>query len=200
MAKPATIALPPLSPDTWLVSDTHWGHGNIIKYSGRPLDHNERMLAAWRERVRPDDVVIHLGDVAMSTGQGSPRIPAFANEIRALPGTTYLILGNHDGWTNSAVQRWFGFQVVTPLARNALGERRALAEVDGIRVALSHRPLVDPDDREWDVNIHGHIHVNGWPGYPEFSDRMHCNVSVEVTDYGPVRLGDVLAGEAGEWR
>jgi calcineurin-like phosphoesterase family protein len=78
-----------------------------------------------------------------------------------------------------------------------LGERRAISELGGTRIALSHRPLTDPTDTEWDVNIHGHIHTNGWPGYLHLP---HCNVSVERTDYAPVRLGDILARRAGEWR
>ena len=60
-------------PDTWITSDTHWSHKNIIEYCGRPFVDasgnpdvelmDKTLLRNWRETVKGDDTIIHLGDV-----------------------------------------------------------------------------------------------------------------------------------------
>lgn len=181
--------------DTWIISDTHIGHGNIVGYAGRPADHNERMLQAWRELVQPKDIVLHLGDVAM-TNAGSD----YETALRELPGRKFLIPGNHDGLTNAGALRRWGLEVITPLPRNTANEKRLLVPISEVIVAFSHRPLKDTEDKAWDINIHGHIHVNKWPEaeYP-WMGRPQVNVSVEVMAYRPWRLRDVLMG-TGEYR
>jgi calcineurin-like phosphoesterase family protein len=189
--KSIQVALPPVDHGTWIISDTHWGHGNIVKYARRPADHNGRMLVQWQQHVRDDDVVLHLGDLGMTS-----LTPEWEAAIQGLPGHKYLIPGNHDGWTNRKILERFGFQVITPLDRNVAGERHVCAEILGSRVAFSHQPLTV--DGDWDVNCHGHIHVNGWGTCPRLRGQ-HINCCVEVTGYAPIRLGTLLAG-GGEWR
>ena len=54
---------------TWFTSDLHFGHANIIEYSGRPfrdVDHmNRALIERWNALVQPADTVWVLGDVAM---------------------------------------------------------------------------------------------------------------------------------------
>lgn len=63
--------------DIWLISDTHFNHANILKFTdsrtGLPVrpgfesvDHmNEHMIERWNSVVKPGDIVYHLGDVVM---------------------------------------------------------------------------------------------------------------------------------------
>jgi calcineurin-like phosphoesterase family protein len=81
-------------PHTWLTSDTHFGHENIIRYCGRPyrtlgeMDYD--MARRWNERVGVDDLVYHLGDFAM----GDPeRWPDYRAQLH---GRIILVRGNHD--------------------------------------------------------------------------------------------------------
>ena len=77
-----------------LTSDTHFSHANIIRYCDRPFSDlavmNERLVDAWNDRVRPDDEIWHLGDVAMGRIEESLLI------IRRLHGRKFLVPGNHD--------------------------------------------------------------------------------------------------------
>ena len=43
----------------WIISDTHFEHDNIKKLCYRPADYNEQIIADWREKVKPTDVVLH---------------------------------------------------------------------------------------------------------------------------------------------
>lgn len=74
------------------VSDTHFGHSNILKYCNRPFDNVQQMdeclIEFWNKTVSPNDVVYHLGDFAFKNG----------SEIYPkLNGYKILIKGNHDG-------------------------------------------------------------------------------------------------------
>ena len=79
---------------TFFTADTHFFHGNIIKYCDRPFAHademNEAIITNWNAMVGPQDQVFHLGDFAFCPPDKA------ANIARRLHGTKYLILGNHD--------------------------------------------------------------------------------------------------------
>jgi hypothetical protein len=66
-------------------------------------------------------------------------------------------------------------------------------------VALSHVPCWY-DDGNWDINVHGHIHNNGYnPAIRDggYGDRNYRNICVEQIGYQPVRLRDVCLGKEG---
>jgi calcineurin-like phosphoesterase family protein len=82
--------------DVFFISDTHFFHGNIIKedYCGRPFRHiedmNEQMIQMWNEKVKPEDTVIHLGDMSMGGWQ------KFEACAKLLNGRIIMTRGNHD--------------------------------------------------------------------------------------------------------
>lgn len=170
----------------WLISDTHFGHDNIVKFQQRPKNHEIIMLGKWIQRVREEDFILHMGDVCMG-GQG--RQKDWLRVIKRLPGTKFLLMGNHDNEYNRV--EWYekiaGFTVVN--------------EFVNAGVAFTHIPIAKEDGRlfdPWDVNIHGHTHGNIFPN-PAYDDEIdetktHINVCVERTDLGPVQVGNILPG------
>ena len=78
----------------WFVSDTHFGHKNILKYTKRPFSSVEEMdeilIANWNNRVKEEDEVYHLGDVALCSPNKLRKI------LDRLKGKIYLIRGNQD--------------------------------------------------------------------------------------------------------
>jgi calcineurin-like phosphoesterase family protein len=65
-----------------------------------------------------------------------------------------------------------------------------IQEFNGRRVLFSHYPDVERIG-QWDVNIHGHIHNSGY-GHELDVNKDYRNISMEVMDYKPVKLWDVL--------
>lgn len=166
--------------DTWIVSDTHFGHDNIVRYCNRPTNHEQIIVQNWNSVVADAEDVLHLGDLIFNSNRGS----VYARQLK---GRKFLLKGNHD--KGSAA--WFQDRGFTKLLGNKIfwpyGKKRVL---------FSHEP--DASDIPWDINIHGHIHNNGYHGnIPTDLDltRDYRNVSVEVMDYTPVRLREILEGD-----
>ncbi len=182
---------------TWLTSDLHLGHANIIGYCDRPFDDVGHMDAEltrrWSERVAVDDVVWVLGDVAMgSIGRSLER-------IAALPGEKHLVAGNHDRcWPGHGrkAERWVsryrdaGFVEIVTETEIDLGDGVVLPACHFPYVGDSHdedrftawRPV---DDGRW--LLHGHVHER-WN-----VEGRQINVGVDVWDYAPVEAAAVRA-------
>lgn len=127
----------------FVISDSHFGHANIIKYCNRPFKTTEEMDAImiknWNETVSNKDVVIHLGDFALGTKERCAEI------VSKLNGKKILILGNHDNWSEQ-FYRDCGFHTVS----------RFPILYDGFYL-MSHAPLVLSETTPY-YNCYGHVH------------------------------------------
>ena len=81
---------------TWVWSDLHLRHANIIKHCKRPFanarDMDRTIMTAWKSVVGTDDTLLNGGDMALAgilRGSGRAR-------IRDAPGRKILVVGNHD--------------------------------------------------------------------------------------------------------
>lgn len=166
-----------VSPDTWLVSDTHFGHKNIIKYCDRPKDHESRIIKAWNSLVRPEDTVLHLGDLAVWYG---PNEDFWLRTASELPGNKKLIRGNHDK-RKDRIYADLGFELIPEFVQ----------EIKGQRVLFSHYPD-ENRTAEWDINVHGHIHNNVLDPRLAMTKRRYKNISIEVMDYKPIQACEIL--------
>lgn len=165
------ISSPPET--TWIWSDLHLADPSMLSAWNRPFrdvdEMNRHLLREWSRRVRPDETIICLGDVAHPDAWRNRRLVL---DVRNCPGKRVLVLGNHD--TDTAGLQDAGFETMWPTALYA-GDPP---------LALSHAPLrrVPPTA----VNVHGHLHGGRAPS------RRHWNVSVEHTGYAPVGMTWVL--------
>jgi len=179
-------------PAVFLVSDTHFGHTGVCRFTRndgvtklRPWDDpdemDEAMVKAWNDRVRPNDKVYHLGDVVINRKA--------LKTMARLNGDKVLIRGNHDIFRDDEYREYFR-------------ELRAYHVMNGC--ILSHIPVHVESLGRFGVNIHGHLHANrvkkirgvdvrtGEILYSNEPDvRYHC-VCVEQTDFAPILLEDVF--------
>lgn len=120
---------------------------------------NKEMISNWNNIVNEDDTVYHLGDVFLCH-------TAKQFEIKEqLNGNIILIRGNHDSQTYTKLVERLGFKEVY--------DELILED----KYILTHRPI----DSDY-INIHGHTHSQ------REDDRKHICVSVEKTNYKPIKL------------
>ena len=159
----------------FIVSDTHFGHSNILKFTGsdgvliRPQfpnveDMDEQMVDRWNSVVSDQDIVYHLGDVYFDDGH---------RVLKRLRGRKRLILGNHDNGKSSYLQNSFEKILMW----------RMFTEFNCV---LTHVPIHESGMYKVQYNLHGHIHQN-----PSPTDR-HINCSVEVQNYTPRCIEELI--------
>jgi len=157
----------------WLTADHHFGHENIIKYTGRPFENvwnmNVALSTAWRDVVHKDDLVVHLGDVTMIK-----RPDAYVNTmfiIEKLPGKKILVKGNHDKQKMIDWYRDHQWVVVDKI----LLHRTLFVHSPPLKISIDH-PRV----------IHGHVHgrPTGISGY--------YDVGVDAREYKPIAFRNLL--------
>lgn len=101
-------------PTIWAISDLHL---NLAACEPRPSDaprwrgHVARIEEAWREAVRPSDLVLIPGDISLA-GNHRDVQPDLA-WLASLPGKKVLSPGNHDRW-------WGRVERVRPLLRRSM--------------------------------------------------------------------------------
>ncbi len=52
-----------ITPDIWIISDTHFFHENIGRYCNRPENWQDLIINNWNDLIAPDEQVLHLGDL-----------------------------------------------------------------------------------------------------------------------------------------
>ena len=99
--------------------------------------HGPRAAGHWRATVRPDDLIICLGDVAVASFWTDPE---HVNDVRSCPGRRLLITGNHDVRQRKQLQA-AGFTdqywAVTPRHRSP-GGRHAPSAPSAARASGQH--------------------------------------------------------------
>ena len=187
---------------TWITSDQHFGHRNIIKYSGRPYADADEMNAALvtnhNALVKPDDIVVIAGDFALD----ERLVKLYLSQLN---GIKYLVAGNHDTchpankrYRERNLQRYvdYGFAAL-PVISMVLNDEQSMGMgsvlITHMPVAgdhghvdryVEHRPTVaESSDVRW--VLHGHVH-EAW----KKRGRM-VNVGVDAWNYRPVSLEQI---------
>jgi calcineurin-like phosphoesterase family protein len=173
----------------YYIGDTHFDHANIIKYCTRPFTNvqemNAQMLANIQAIDTPTNALIHVGDVAFGAERWLSRVPPLASRANNI-----LVAGNHDRIRRHGklYSSWFDLVIGSEDGwKDQFIVIQDTAFGRAYRVMLSHAPQVNMHG--CDFNIHGHTH-NNRHGYD--NSPLHLNVSVELTDYKPVTLEQLL--------
>lgn len=141
----------------WFVSDSHFGHANVIKFCNRPFENveqmNEALIKAWNDVVDKDDDVYHLGDVSLTNSKNT------LNILKRLNGNKYLITGNHEKSVLSNELTRKQFIWIKDKHEFYVGSQM---------IVLCHYGM-----RVWNKSHHGAIHLYG-----------HSHDSMEDTPWG----------------
>jgi calcineurin-like phosphoesterase family protein len=151
--------------NSWFVSDTHFGHTNIIRYSKRPFaetaEHDETLISNWNRSVAPTDDVYFLGDFIFRSKDRAIDIR------RRLHGAQFhFIVGNHDSGARQIRDTFAWYDTVK------------MVEVNGQKIWLSHYA-----HRVWDRSHHGvwHLYGHSHHSLPDDPNARSCDVGIDAT-------------------
>ena len=175
--------------NTWLISDTHFDHGNIIYFSSRPFtdvrEMNKVLLSNWNNTVSKGDTIYFLGDLALGRERDYPkRAKTYLTKQwqDRLNGDKIFINGNHDP--------------------KDFGEKSKTISYQGTKFLLVHDPNPEAEDNSeikkeiekfdgW--IIHGHTHNNDLVNTPFINfKKKRINVSVELIKYRPINIDSII--------
>ena len=184
----------------YFISDLHFGHKNIINFSGESFssieERDETIIKNWNETVTNKDTVYVLGDISWRSQEETEAI------FERLKGTIYIIQGNHD----------------SPKMLSELKDKKLIKDFmsyyeineDKKKYVLFHYPI-----EEWNkifnnsALIHGHIHsknfrspvpatrvsnlrnVDGTPRKLLIRNHNKFDVGVEAVGYKPVSFDKI---------
>lgn len=166
---------------TWITSDLHFGHTNIMKFCPDTRGHfkdvahmNSEMIRMWNAMVQPGDLVYILGDVAFMSAPDAAKI------LMSLNGDKILVEGNHDrkALKDASFQKCFK-EIHKYLDIN----------YEGTKVVMFHYPIA-----EWDqmhrgaVHFYGHLHQNA-SGLEKYRAR---NAGFDCTGNIVTRMDDLV--------
>lgn len=167
----------------FFVSDTHFGHANIIKYSKRPFSDvdqmNEAMIKNWNSQVKPNDTVWHLGDFAFMN------LFKFKILGRRLNGHINVCLGNHDSVLDENYREVLNSTNIVTI------QNYAEIRHSGHKFCLFHY-----GQRVWNGSHRGAIHLYGHShgSLPPHGKSVDVGVDCkEITDeYRPIHVDEVI--------
>ena len=164
----------------YFISDTHFGHQNIIRFNNRPFstveEMNETMIVNWNERVHQNDTIFILGDMFYHCRNAE-------DILKRLHGKKHLIIGNHDGsWLREDTRKYF---ITISSYLETTDGRHALT--------LCHYPLLSYHHDTRAYMIHGHLHNNtNADFFPLLLKRDRVlNAGVDLNGFMPVTFEEL---------
>jgi len=166
----------------FFISDTHFGHQNVIRYTGRPFSSTEEMdetlIANWNNTISPTDQVYHLGDFSLAKKDYAKRI------LDRLNGQIFLVRGNHD---HSDIRKLDRFAWVKDYYELKVPDEEMDLEQ---HIVMCHYPI-----ESWNKRHHGswhlHGHCHGSLPSPDWQARL--DVGVDVHKFKPISYEEVKA-------
>lgn len=179
------------------ISDTHFGHANIIRYDNRPFDSvkimDKTLIDRWNNTVSTDDTVYILGDFSWYDKENTLGI------LNSLTGHKVLIKGNHDNISSKTADK---FTKVCDYLEITDGDEK---------VIMSHYPTPFWNGQFRDtIHLYGHVHnshqwnfCQSWQRelkqLQDIPMRMYnVGCMMKWMDYTPRTLDEILKGSGSE--
>lgn len=151
----------------FFTADTHFGDEGIMNTCNRPFETetemNRKMTVRWNLKVQRGDTVYHLGDFGEMSFRGS------------LNGDIVFIKGNHDKFD----------------ALEFSHIKIPQQDEPDLEMDLMHDPVLSLIGYA-DISLHGHVHTM-WKDLKTFNNKHLINVGVDMWDFYPVSVDDILS-------
>ena len=170
----------------YYISDTHFGHANVIGMCGRPFSNvhemDETLIENWNRKVNPGDTVYILGDLIYKSRKDPHTY------LKRLRGRKILITGNHDSWIEREGVRAEFLQVSC----------YHLTRLSGHPATLCHYPMLEWQNSRKEGSpklgflLHGHIHNSRDELYRRLFDCGNAwNAGADINQFEPVNWDEL---------
>jgi len=202
-----------IDENTWLISDTHLDHDKLteiyepirietaLKHGYKYFD--DFQIDQWNSKIKDEDTILHMGDFTINKFDDDKTYNNIRKFSGLLNGRKILMRGNHDRAPAEIYEDLGWIVIKEPLINDHFPY--IIYELNGQKMLICHLPIRDlssvQNDRyqkcyeqlaqvfeinECSVSVHGHSHSYQQP------DSRCINLSVENTDFLPVKLGNIL--------
>jgi calcineurin-like phosphoesterase family protein len=176
--------------DIYITSDLHFWHKTILSFCNktRPWGTLEEMhkdlVTEWNSKVKPNDIIFHLGDFSFKGKEATDEI------LSQLNGKKIMILGNHDKVLRNNIK----------VGEHDIEEICDYLElrIDGVKICMSHFPQScwNQQGRE-SLMFHGHTHGSFQGqgkivdvGYDSFGDIINIKQAIHYCQARPTFCPD----------
>ena len=165
-----------MTEQTWITSDLHAYHDNIIEHCKRPTTpekHLEWLIDILNSYINKGDTVYHVGDFGFGKNATFENLKYFLSRLN---GTWLFIIGNHD--KENQLKR---------VCEEVPGKHRVLGyyherRLNGVDIIMFHYPIENWNKKRYgSVHLHGHLHNNKTELY--FPNRHNICFDVEHKPY-----------------
>lgn len=163
----------------FVTADTHFFHSDLLgidDFAPRPFPNvqvmNQTIIDSWNNKVGTDDIVYHLGDIALYFIKPAKKsYEAVFEVLNSLNGHLVLIKGNHDSRALFKYLAAHNYEF-GGLPKFRFHDVGVLLKYDHRQYYLTHYPMmlgIAPQI----INLHGHIHHYAVPA------KENINVGVD---------------------
>lgn len=169
--------------NTFVTSDSHFGHDKIRFHCNRPFSDVHHMNAIltnnWNSVVNTNFNVIHLGDFCFRGNTAE-------TYLNNLNGNIWFVLGNHD----KDLRKFFGDAIVKQFNGKTyrILPAESMITIDNVSIILSHYAM-----RVWNGShrgnwmLYGHSHGS----LPDDPNSLSIDVGVDSNDYFPFTFDQI---------
>ena len=179
--------------NVFFTSDFHLFHNNVLKFDNRPFtDVNEMHVVlegGWNEVVKPNDIVIYLGDLSFARREDKPSVEAMLNRLN---GTIHFVMGNHDKFED--IKKMTRFQSVQDYLEVRVKHVLDYNEVETLFCCM-HYPIYSWNkSHHGSYHVHGHCHGNLHHGEDAnyYWNRRAIDAGCMLHDYKPISYTQVI--------
>jgi len=179
--------------EIFITSDTHFCHSQPFLYEPRGFtsteEMNEAIIERWNSIVKPNDRVIHLGDIMLNDNEKGIEC------LKRLNGEICLIYGNHDSLTRQKLIQSECQSIIS------LGYAHMFKH-GKMSIYLSHYPTLTAnyDEKYFSQHVlalHGHTHQQANFMYPNNPFCYH--VGMDSHNCTPVSLDEIICEVRQRW-
>ena len=178
--------------ELFFCSDTHFCHNQGFLYEPRGFssieEHDEAIVENWNKVVKPEDRVIHLGDVMLNDNEKG------IEYIKRLNGEICIVWGNHCSENRQKLLSALPNVIVLGYAH--------LFKYKKLSIYLSHYPALTAnyDDKHFSqhvINLHGHVH--GRTPWINLRNPFMYDVGMDSHNCTPVHIDEIMFDIRQRW-